>query len=445
MRRQLSCSSALGATPCRSSGISGTLSNFDVFNDTPTDSYGAELELEGVHSIDVRSTYPSHYDSKTITEYSDGTTFGTRIQFAGYNFDPSGFLTPTVGQNTNGHSCVNTPGCEHFGFSVGQQPTTTRFYWLDQDLQRIGSMPMSIPNPTWTYLPPARPGEAPIVRAEVEVPEPAEVHLQQPDSIWMKVYKTELERPVDLDELISNGGVVPEHAGETETEWELLEGNKAAAVEAPVGKGNVSVIRRYEFFKYTGPYDEEHEPTSVFLDQDLPEPPEGELGAFIASNMVAANLVDVQPLLGDFDGNGVLDAGDIDALTAEVRSGKHDRDFDLNGDRLIDQQDRSVWVNELRKSYFGDADLNGEFNSSDFVAVFQIGQYEDGVAGNSTWASGDWTGDGEFDSSDFVKAFQQGGYEKGPRAAVAAVPEPSALALAIIGVIVFAPFRRRGE
>ncbi|MEX2188662.1 MAG: hypothetical protein WD875_17775 [Pirellulales bacterium] len=296
-----------GANSLRASNIYGTMSNFDIFNDTSTDVYGAEIELEDVHSIDINHTFPSHFGSKSIEEYSNGAAFGgTRIVYGGYNFNASGFLAPTVGQSTNGHFCVNIPGCEHFGFSVRSQPSATRFYWLDQNMQRIDPMPAAIPNPTWNYVPPANPGGVAVLRAEIEVPEPAEAHEQKPDSIWMKVYKTELERRVDLDELMSNGGVVPE--AETETEWELLEGGKMKAAEDDIGEHGEAVIRRYEYFKYTGPYDVEHEPTSLFLDEDMDAPPEGELGAFISANMVAANLV---PELGDLNEDGGVDRSDV--------------------------------------------------------------------------------------------------------------------------------------
>ncbi|GMV98830.1 MAG: hypothetical protein AMXMBFR83_31780 [Phycisphaerae bacterium] len=277
-------------------GISGTMSNFDVFNETGTNAYGAELELEGCHSSDVTKTYPSHFDNMTMTEFSDGARFGTRITFTGYNFDPVGYIIPTVGMNTNGHYAVNLKGCEHFGFAVRVQPTATRYYWLDQNQQRIGTTPLAIPTPTWTYVPPPNPVDPPIVRARVEVPEPAEVHVQRPDSIWMKVYKTEIEREVDLLELISGpDSIVPQDEVEIETEWELLEGGKMKEAEAELGENGRAVIRRYEFFKYTGPYDAEHEPTSAFLDGNLQEPPEGELGDFIAANMVAVNFLVPEP------------------------------------------------------------------------------------------------------------------------------------------------------
>jgi hypothetical protein len=136
-------------------------------------------------------------------------------------------------------------------------------------------------------------------------------------------------------------------------------------------------------------------------------------------------------LAGDFDGDGVLDADDIDQLSAAARSGSNEARFDLNNDALVNGDDRLVWVNTLANTYLGDSNLDGVFTSGDFVQVFQAGQYEDGVANNSQWATGDWNGDTEFDSSDFVAAFQAGGYELGPRAGVAAVPEPSSLWLLI--------------
>lgn len=128
---------------------------------------------------------------------------------------------------------------------------------------------------------------------------------------------------------------------------------------------------------------------------------------------------------GDFNQDGLLDASDIDLLSAKVRQGTNEAGFDLNADALVDDSDRLVWIDSIKKTYVGDADLNGQFDTTDFVMVFQAGQYEDGVTGNSGWATGDWNGDTEFDSSDFVSAFQSGGFEQGPRAAVSAVPEPA--------------------
>lgn len=146
-------------------------------------------------------------------------------------------------------------------------------------------------------------------------------------------------------------------------------------------------------------------------------------------------------LLGDFDGNGTLDAADIDLLSLAV-GGDDDR-FDLNDDGSVNDEDRRVWVEELKSTWFGDSNLDGEFGTADLVAVFSVGQYEDGVPANSGWASGDWNGDQEFDSSDLVRAFAAGGFEMGPRA-VAAVPEPShlTLPLAALGLVMLGHRRR---
>lgn len=351
---------ALGAAAAQASGIYGTLSNFDVFNQTTEPSEGFEIELEGVHSTEVYDTFPSHYNVKSIDEYVNGAAFGTRITFEDYFFVDNNQVThwaidPNPNPpNTNGHFAVDLPDCEHFGFAVNAQPTATRTYWLnklpDGQYERIGNTPLTIPGPTWSYQPPAVPGGAPVVRAEVRVPEPAEIGHQRPDSVWMKVFKTETERPVDLDELMSGpGGIVPQGESETETEWELLEGGKPRAVEAEVGENGDAVLRRYEFYQYTGPYDEEHEPTSAFLDTELLEPPAGELGVFIAANMVAANLVPGL-LAGDANGDGQVDLTDFGVLKLNFGAGASREQGDFNGDGQVDLTDFSILKNNFGKA-----------------------------------------------------------------------------------------------
>ena len=160
-------------------------------------------------------------------------------------------------------------------------------------------------------------------------------------------------------------------------------------------------------------------------------------GTFIATASLGGGLT------GDFDGNGELDAADIDLLSAAMNSGENAIEYDLNGDNLVDQSDRTVWINDLRNTYVGDTNLDGVFDSGDFVAAFQAGQYEDQAPGNSTWSTGDWNGDTEFDSGDFVSAFQAGGYDLGPRAAVAAVPEPTTSVLLAMGLAMLLGQRRR--
>ena len=146
-------------------------------------------------------------------------------------------------------------------------------------------------------------------------------------------------------------------------------------------------------------------------------------------------------LIGDFNNNSELDAEDINLLAAEIRAGSDNPVFDLDGDGAVNNKDHAAWVSDLANTFVGDSNLDGEFNSTDFVSVFTAGEYEDGIAANSSWATGDWNGDGEFDSGDFVAAFTDGGFEQGPRAAEAAVPEPSPTML--IGLSLLAILRIR--
>ncbi len=134
---------------------------------------------------------------------------------------------------------------------------------------------------------------------------------------------------------------------------------------------------------------------------------------------------------GDFNSNGRIDVADVNLLLEAIYEGSTDILFDVDGNLVVDEDDLAFWVGDIAITWFGDADLNGEFNSSDLVQVFQRGEYEDGFLENSRWDGGDWTGDLEFDSADFVQAFQDGGFELGPMSATP-IPEPhSATLLAV--------------
>jgi hypothetical protein len=150
---------------------------------------------------------------------------------------------------------------------------------------------------------------------------------------------------------------------------------------------------------------------------------------------------------GDFNSNGLLDAADIDLLTETVRAATHAAPFDLNADTLVDQADRTIWINELAKTWNGDANLDGQFNSQDIVQVFAAGKYERGLRSEAVWAEGDWDGNGAFESHDLVVAFQDGGYEVGAvRQLATAVAEPSPLGLlGMASAAVYAGLHRRSS
>ena len=144
---------------------------------------------------------------------------------------------------------------------------------------------------------------------------------------------------------------------------------------------------------------------------------------------------------GDYNGDGAVDVLDIDEQAGAMKSPDPDLntfDEDLNG--KVDYEDRLIWVKQHAGTWVGDANLDGEFNSGDLVTVFAAGKYEsEEMAG---WGQGDWNGDMSFDSSDLVVAFSDGGYEQGPPPP-AAVPEPTSIALMLIGIVGIGLRRRR--
>ncbi len=116
---------------------------------------------------------------------------------------------------------------------------------------------------------------------------------------------------------------------------------------------------------------------------------------------------------GDLNGDERVTSDDIDWLCQAILAGNSA--YDLNGDQQVDLQDLYHFVQATLGTAVGDANLDGVFDSGDFVLVFQQGEYEDQISGNSTWAAGDWNCDGEFDTSDLVVAFQFGNYVPGAR------------------------------
>ncbi len=158
----------------------------------------------------------------------------------------------------------------------------------------------------------------------------------------------------------------------------------------------------------------------------------------VKAHFDAAQVGDGIP--GDYNGDGVLDAADADLQSAAMKEANPDlATFDENNDGLVDFADRQIWVRDHRGTWIGDANLDDEFNSGDFVSVFAAGFYETGQTAG--WSVGDWNGDMMFDSGDFVVAFSDGGYEQGPRDAPA-VPEPSTLVLVALATLGLLRLRR---
>ena len=325
--------------PCPGyAAVIGFLGNFDVINDTGHTAHGFEIELEGLHSSDISDTFGGpgrgfptgrgfdpatsvqRYGSPTIADYSNGGVFGTKITymglFDGANWDygtPSGtFVTP--GDNCWSGGGVgygaSTP-CDHFGVGVRRNATKTTYSWLLETATpgTLTNGVVNLPAPTLNVVQQPNPVNPPVVGAAVQAPLPEQDRDLFGDAIWVKVFTTELEDPVGLEELVADNANVQNAV--TEVEWQLLQfdpGNPdsppsilESGYGAPVGPNAASILRRYEFFVFSGDYDfETHEAILAFSDShpNCPDDPACsfnpdmpfELGHYLGAQNVAANL-----------------------------------------------------------------------------------------------------------------------------------------------------------
>ncbi len=333
---------ALSAGGVRAQAVvmAGSYQNFDVLNDNGVPACGFEMEVHGVSAVQVTRIFPSNFNAGVI-RYG----FGSATDFPGgvyvrwlspYDAATGKFTacTPVPKSLTTvpGDSCWTlgmpstyaTAGCEHFGISTYYaNPTSILYRWLLPDPNVPGNLiraasDISIPAPIWVASPPAAPGLAPVIAAEVQAPPPA-VPAQFGDARWLRVYKTEQAGRVDLDALVGdNHAVVPEQAAQLEVNWSLLQadppsgGNRRQrgrlVNQGGAGNGNHAVVRRYEYYKYAGVYDPiTHEAKCADLTCTAPGP--GELGDAIAAQNAAANL-DLNALSVAIVGNGSVASAD---------------------------------------------------------------------------------------------------------------------------------------
>jgi hypothetical protein len=307
----------------------GTLSNFDVVNDTSGPCHGFEIEFEDIRGSDVQYTFGGSYTRYGAPEVLETTVDPGHprvlVRYRHWNgslWEATPLAPPDV--TPGGHDCFEggpignyqTSGCEHYGVSLGANPTRTTYRWIvANDPSDVNTaftpvpQPINLPVPVWNIAPiPPQQGGGVNVRAEVE-PVEEENHAQWGEPQWMKVFKVETEldlQPEDLVRLLLGvvGGIVPGET-EVETEWKLIqsrpgdaedENEDADVKEDPLDRGKHSVVRRYEFYTYTGPRDAENNEALPCIDDDMPVPAEApvegcsDLGAFVGAQNVAVDV-----------------------------------------------------------------------------------------------------------------------------------------------------------
>ena len=294
----------------------GTLSNFDTFNDTGEETHGFEIELDGISSADISYEFGAPYErygNPKLVDFPGGVyvRYESPYDSVKKEFTQGTPVAPSPITPTLGHQCWTgalganyfTAGCEHFGLGLIKNPTKTAYHWLVADPSKPGNLinsstKVSLPAPVWNVLPPAGGNPAPVVQAVIQAPEPAPAQLWG-EAVWVKIYETESPEKVALNHLLTDDPVVPQEKAEVETEWVLMQSAKGAvnvgaelAKEKPLGKEDQSVTRRYEIYKYTGPFDEEGEATP--LNEANPEE-HGEVGEYIGAQMAAVNIEAGEP------------------------------------------------------------------------------------------------------------------------------------------------------
>lgn len=263
----------------------GSLNNFDCVNDNETECHGFEIEVEDADSTDITYTYNyNHYGApriyndtsnpahpKVYVRYEsaknpDGT-------WAAYTAVPSSPLSPT-----NGHQFTNPNvniGGEHFGVGFHRAIGNVSYHWLVDDGfgNLVRGTAVSVATPTFTYVP--NPGGGGQVQAEIEAPPEPHV-LEFGKAVWVKDIKTvsHSNQHVDIEDLVSDDpdddndhNWTNGEPDEVETEWRIMQrefskvdgGANADLLGEPqeIGDGDEVVTRRYEFFEYVGPLDDE--------------------------------------------------------------------------------------------------------------------------------------------------------------------------------------------
>lgn len=297
--------------PARAATIYGSLSNFDCINDTGSTAHGFEIELDNVSSADVLATFGAPYNrygtpmiqtvgSNTFVRYEASYNQTTNTWSAGTN---SGTYGPTGGHalyNGGDPNYPNVPG-DHFGVATSVTPSNIVYHWLldggNGNLVLAGTA-VKMPAPIMNLQPPPQPAQPPVVQAVVQAPPQQPGEPQLPDAIWVKVFTTVVQNPepIQLNELVQDNKKVVPGETETEVEWQLLQSDPARPDlgekmdNADLVAGNESIVRRYEFYAYTGAYDPENHEALV---EDHTQP--GVVGDFLGNQNVALNFAAAVP------------------------------------------------------------------------------------------------------------------------------------------------------
>lgn len=96
----------------------------------------------------------------------------------------------------------------------------------------------------------------------------------------------------------------------------------------------------------------------------------------------------------DVNGDGLVNADDVDALVRGVRAGLDDGRFDIDNNEIVDSRDVRYMIDTVLCTFPGDANLDGKVDALDLNAVAESWLIP------GSWQSGDFDGNGVVDHAD---------------------------------------------
>lgn len=314
----------------QSAVIYGSLSNFDISNDTGQICHGFQIELDGVNPSQVPYSFSTErYGAPTVVP----SAIGAIVRWESpYDNNTQQFVERTLphavpwfpGQCYQWNPLTYPDsGCEHFGSSISGNPTRALANWLCEDPARPGTLipnnpPTAVPMPIYYVQPPAVQNNPPVLVVEVQAPEPAESPELYGDAQWMRVFKVDLPRSIALEELLAdNPAVVPMDPAQLESGWQIVQDEPAIGGNGKRkrkrNQGNIdpttrAVVRRIETYAFTGQYDPiTHE--ALCADGTCTAPAADEIGDLVSVQMTGANVQPDAVIVAN-TGNGTVASSD---------------------------------------------------------------------------------------------------------------------------------------
>jgi hypothetical protein len=211
--------------------IIGSLSNFDVYNQTDDDCHGFEIEMEDVTPDDVYSLYNPWGYQTSITPFAGGT----RVVYDG--------IAPA-------NDVVVTPGgLKHYGVHLSTSPTTVRYNWLANNGGVLVHAPIANPAPVQLPTPVWVPGVIGIA---------AGVWNNTDRPIWLKALHAPNDSPATLEDLLIDSDDVMALGEEPEDiEAQLLDPDDVLSeVEDLLDASDASGRAIFWVYPYTGEVDD---------------------------------------------------------------------------------------------------------------------------------------------------------------------------------------------